>query len=610
MLGYLRSGNKRVKTIWWALTIVTVITFVGGFIFLAGVGRDQAANARASGAYGIVGDTKITRSMWQNALDEARANFRRQYGADPQDRDLKMVEQQAWRGLVAQTLLGEQASKAGLKATDGEVVQVFQTNPPAALMNMPDFQTNGQFDPQKYVAAIRNPQADWSQWEDLVRQQLPVQKLETRLLASLKLSQAELNQAFRDRFERLTAVVVQVPPADTGTAVGGDAELQRVYEKYKDRMVTGPRTQLEVLRVPKKFSPDEIKAQTDVASSLAERAMRGEDFAQLARDYSEGPGADRGGVIDRAFNPAELAPILAGHTGPLVPGTILRPYVEGSRVTLFKVIDPAQDTTSKAPVAPGQVKLAQIVLKVRPSTESLRQQYADLVKIRDRARSVGLAKAATEKALSTSKTSFFNLDNEPQELFQTPEAGDWGVSHKVKEVSPVFEGSDEFVVVEVASQHESGPPTRAELGEQLKQVADLEHRVTMARPRAQQVAAALKAGQSLEDAAKAAGLLAVDVQLTRAQPDPRLMGAPEVQGAMWAAKPGQVIGPLRTTAGWIFARVNGVTPADTAMFTPEMKGQLTTQILQQRQQTFFNGLVQKLRSQAKIQDYRSGEGQL
>ena len=55
---------------------------------------------------------------------------------------------------------------------------------------------------QKYVAAIRNPQVDWSPWENVVREQLPVQKLETRLLASLKLSQGELNQALRDRFER------------------------------------------------------------------------------------------------------------------------------------------------------------------------------------------------------------------------------------------------------------------------------------------------------------------------------------------------------------------------------------------------------------------------
>lgn len=607
MLVHLRSGNKRIKTIWWVLTIVTVVTFIGGFIFLAGMESNSSGQARMSGALGMVGDTKITRDMWLNALEDARANFRQQYGADPQDRDLKVVEQQAWRSLVSQQLFANEAVRSGIRATDGEVVQVFQTQPPAALLSNPAFQTNGQFDPQKYVAAIRDPNNNWSDWENLVRQQLPVQKLQMRLLSSLKLTQGELDQAIRDRFERLSATLVQVPPADTGTAKGGDAELQKIYDKYKDRMSTGPRCQLEVLTVPKKFSPEETKTATDMANSLAERAMKGEDFAQLARDFSEGPGADQGGVIERYFNPSELAPILGGQPGPLTPGSILKPYLEGSRVTVFKVLDPARDTSVKLPY-PGALKLAQIVIKVRPSSEGLRAQFDEVTKIRNRAKSVGLSKAATEKALTTTKTSFFDWANEPPQLFQTPEAGDWGLVHKKGDVSPVFEGVDVFTIVQVEAQHPAGAPSREELGEQLKQIADLEYRVTLAKPRADQITAALKAGQPLEQAATAAGLAATEVSLTRAQPDPRLMGSPEVQGALWGGRPGQVIGPIRTTSGWAFARVNSVTPADTAMFNPQTKGQLTQQILSQRQRSFFDGMVHKLRAGSKVQDFRAEGG--
>ena len=31
MLRYMRTGSKRV---WWALIIITVVTFLGGFVFL------------------------------------------------------------------------------------------------------------------------------------------------------------------------------------------------------------------------------------------------------------------------------------------------------------------------------------------------------------------------------------------------------------------------------------------------------------------------------------------------------------------------------------------------------------------------------------------------
>src|SRR5262249_38252827 len=151
---------------------------------------------------------------------------------------------------------------------------------------------------------------------------------------------------------------------------------------------------------------------------------------------------------------------------------------------------------------PNAVKLSQIVIKVRPAPEALRQQYKDAKAIADRARAVGLSKAATEKGLSTIKTSFFDANNNPPQLFAVPEAGDWGPGAKRNEGRPAFEGGEESVVTQVAMQRLAGPPSRDEVGDQLKLIADAEHRVDLAKPRADSVVAALKAGGSLEDAAK------------------------------------------------------------------------------------------------------------
>src|SRR5215510_5267646 len=100
MLGHLRSGNKRTKTIWWILTVVTVGSFLGGFVFLAGLGRDQGTRARMSGNVGTVNGEGVSQVQWQAALEEARQGYRQRYGVDPQDRDVKTVEQQAWRAIV------------------------------------------------------------------------------------------------------------------------------------------------------------------------------------------------------------------------------------------------------------------------------------------------------------------------------------------------------------------------------------------------------------------------------------------------------------------------------------------------------------------------------
>jgi parvulin-like peptidyl-prolyl isomerase len=608
MLGYLRSGNKRTKAIFWALTILTVFSFVIGFIFLAGMGRDPEQRARMSGDVGSINGQGVTVAQWNSALDEARLAYRQRYGVDPQDRDIKQVEQQAWRTLVNERLFAQQAQKAGLGVTDNEVLVGMRNNPPAVLASSPSFQTNGQFDMSKYQQALANPGNNWAPFEDMLREQLPVRKLQERLMSSLKLTQPELKQAFRERYDRVNATLVTVPAADSGKASGSEAELSRTYDMYKTRMAAGARTQLEVLLAPKRYSPDETKAALDMARSLFARAQQGEDFAQLARDYSEGPNAEHGGLIDRWLSPEELGGMVGAAVKVKKPGEVIEPVQEGGRVLLLKIMDPAKDTSStKTPQPPGAVKLSQIVVKVRPSADEMRLQYKEVKAVADRAQTVGLSKAATEKGLSTMKTGYYDQNNAPPQLFATPEAADWGLYAKKGAVSPVFEGQDEFVVVSVVMQHPAGPPSRDEIGEQLKLISDAEHRVDLAKPRADQVAAAIKAGQTLEAAAKAAGLTTTAIATTLQQPDPHLSGAPELLGMLYSAPHGKVIGPVRSSQGWLFARVDGMTAAPDTMFNDQLRGQLTNEIMSSRQRAFFDGLVEKLRANAQVADLRGGQ---
>jgi parvulin-like peptidyl-prolyl isomerase len=291
------------------------------------------------------------------------------------------------------------------------------------------------------------------------------------------------------------------------------------------------------------------------------------------------------------------------------PGDVIEPVQEGGRVLLLKLMDPAQDTskTKTPPPSPTAIKLSQIVIKVRPAPDDLRAQYKEIKTVADRARAVGLSKAATEKGLSTTKTGFYDENNAPPQLFSVPEAADWGLSAKKDAVSPVFEGEDEFVVVQVATQHQAGPPARDEVGDQLKMIADAEHRVDMSKPRADSLLAALKAGKTLEDAAKAIRLTPSAVQGTRNQPDPRLGGNPELLGMLLAAPPGKVVGPVRSAQGWSFARLDGVTAAPDTLFNDQTKAQITNEILSTRQRTFFESYVQKLRGSAQVADLRAGE---
>ena len=251
------------------------------------------------------------------------------------------------------------------------------------------------------------------------------------------------------------------------------------------------------------------------------------------------------------------------------------------------------------------MRLAQIIVRVRPSDTARQEQYGELQKLRARAAALkSLGKAATEKALPTMRTGFFDPGTPAPTLAETPEAGDWGFGAKLKAVSPIFDGTDSYTIVQVAERHDGGLVPVEPMKETLRQIAELEARVNREKPVADRIAQALAQGRSLEDAAKENGLTSFTTELTRAQVDPRLAGAGETVGALFAAAPGKVVGPLRGPGGWLFARVDrrGVAPMDSTY--EKAKAQLTKEILTTRQRLFFNGWIGDLRTKAKVQDLR------
>ena len=598
MLRFLRSGSRHTKMIWWIITIATAGSFA--LMFNAfGTGFDSRNTARR-GAVGVVNGREISNAEYQSALADQSDNYRRQYGANPSDRDLRMVELQAWRGLIAQHLVGKIAAQEGITAHDDEVKWSLKTSPPSVVTSNPALQTNGKFDPEKFQAAIKNPNVNWGEVEELVRETLPTRQLEQRMLSSIKLSQPELRDEWRYRYDRVSATLVQIPPAgDPGVPPPTAADLERAYEQNKGRFVSGLRVQLEVVVQPRKYSDDDLRTARQQAQSIVERARKGEDFAQLAKDYSEGPAADKGGVIDRVVQAGEFG-VMGQHMETLQPGQITDAFQDNGRFLIFKLLSrvPAAGST------PGGMKVAQIVIKAHPSETVIADQVTKLGKLRERALRIGLGKAAAEQGLGTAKTRFFDMTNPPEELYTTPEVSDWAMREKVGKVSPVFEGIDEFVIAEVAARHEAGPASRDELADPLRQLAETDLRVDRAKPRADSLAALLAQGRTLEQAAQAMGIKPTpSTTMTRSAPIPTLMMAPDVLGMLFAAPTGRVVGPLRSYAGWTFARVDQRAPADSASFE-QNKGQISSEILTRRQQSFFNSMVNDLLSKAKVDDLR------
>lgn len=102
-----------------------------------------------------------------------------------------------------------------------------------------------------------------------------------------------------------------------------DSELQEAYEAREESYrITGTQTVSHILfLLPQRASDDDVAQQRVEAERVLQEIRDGGDFAALARQHSEGPSAERGGLLG-TFQANELLPGFDEATTDLQPGEI------------------------------------------------------------------------------------------------------------------------------------------------------------------------------------------------------------------------------------------------------------------------------------------------
>ena len=102
-----------------------------------------------------------------------------------------------------------------------------------------------------------------------------------------------------------------------------DSELQEAYEAREESYrITGTQTVSHILfLLPQRASDDDVAQQRVEAERVLQEIRGGGDFAALARQHSEGPSAERGGLLG-TFQANELLPGFDEATTDLQPGEI------------------------------------------------------------------------------------------------------------------------------------------------------------------------------------------------------------------------------------------------------------------------------------------------
>ena len=96
----------------------------------------------------------------------------------------------------------QEYKRRGIVVTDEEIADAARSSPPPQLLQSPELQTNGRFDPEKYQRYLASPAARQEgllfQLEAYYRDAIPREKLFQQVAADAYVSDARLWQMWKD----------------------------------------------------------------------------------------------------------------------------------------------------------------------------------------------------------------------------------------------------------------------------------------------------------------------------------------------------------------------------------------------------------------------------
>ena len=157
-----------------------------------------------------------------------------------------------------------------------------------------------------------------------------------------------------------------------------DSDLQKAYkERQESYRIPGTQTVSHILFLLAERSSDEEVARRRVEADGVLQAIReGGDFAALAREHSEGPSAERGGLLG-TFKADELLPGFDEATADLQPGEVSD--VVRTRVGLHIIRLEDRQMDSFRPLEDVREELQNELLRDR--TEAKYQEWLDALRL-------------------------------------------------------------------------------------------------------------------------------------------------------------------------------------------------------------------------------------
>lgn len=445
------------------------------------------------------------------------------------------IKQRALNSLIEKRLISQESNRIGLGVTDDEVAN--------AIFTYPAFQVNGKFDERKYRTLLNYNRMEPADFESSIKLELLGKKIQNFIKCFFPTTDMEIMNYYSYQKEKVNIGFVSFNPRDfKGKTEVKQDEKEAYFKAHKEKyripekikiayLVLDPSDFLDKVSItekeisdyyelnqerfknPKKIkarhillkvSPDasesENKETKERALSLLKRLKNGEDFAALAKKYSQGPTASRGGDLGY-FTRGKMVKPFEKLAFSLKKGEIGGPVKTRFGWHIIRVDDIKEATVKTFSEVRNQIVT---IIKNDISKEMAHERALTLMD--QMPYDIDLATYAAQHGLTAKETDYFPKKGAIPGLGGDERLIKSIFSLKKGETSEIIEHKNKFYIIQVVDTKSSHIPKISEVSDQLDKDFINHLSLIAAKREAEGYLEKLKGGADWSELAKIKGL--------------------------------------------------------------------------------------------------------
>ncbi len=545
--------RKHAKS-WLIKVLIAIIAVV--FVFYFGYSFTSNKNLKVAYVNGELISEPEYQKTYQDMLDAVRNRYKDMWN-DTLIKSLNL-RNRALENLINQRLMTQAARRLGLDVTESEIQK--------AIMSYPAFQVNGQFDVGRYRSLLGYNRMNPEDFELNMGQELIDKKLREFLFAFLDITDVEVRDYYTFMNQKIKISFVPFKTADYKKEIKpGQADLESYFKENKEQYRLPKQIKVSYIEIdPERFKgkveiaekeiegyyeynrerftePKKVRARHILfklkenaseeetakvrkkAESVLAMAKKGEDFAELAKKYSEGPTKEKGGDLG-FFEKGKMVPAFEKAAYALKEGEISDIVQTPFGLHIIKVEEIKEARTK--PIEEVRQEIVEAITK-NISAELAHEKGLNLTD--QMPYDVDLSSFGKEQGFDVKVSDYFSTGASVPGINESEKMSESLFALGKGETSELVRLGDKFYIFQVADSRESFIPELKDVEERVKEDYIAAEAEKAARAAAEDYLKELKGGKSWEELAKEKDRLVETTDFfSRRDPFPKIGYAPEL----------------------------------------------------------------------------------